>query len=59
MIESISHAGHRRRITSAQLAAQSASSLCGGAENGINFPGVDDIKLSVSLVGGRHAVTPF
>jgi hypothetical protein len=35
MIESISHAGHLRRITSAQLAAQSVSSLCGGAESGI------------------------
>jgi hypothetical protein len=36
MIESISHTGHRRRITSAQLAAQSVSSLCGGTESGIN-----------------------
>jgi hypothetical protein len=36
MIESRSQAGHRRKMTSAQLAAQSTSSLCGGMESGIN-----------------------
>jgi len=35
MIESRSHAGHRRRILSQSL-AQSVSSLCGSAESGIN-----------------------
>jgi len=36
MIESHSQIGHRRKMTSAQLAAHSASSLCAGAESGIN-----------------------
>src|SRR5216684_5122885 len=36
MIESRSQAGHRRNMTSAQPAAQSVSSLYGGAESGIN-----------------------
>src|SRR6266705_862550 len=35
MIESCSQTGHCRRIASAQLAAQSVSSLCGGTESGI------------------------
>src|SRR5580658_845789 len=36
MIESHSQIGHRRKMTSAQLAAHSASSLCAGVESGIN-----------------------
>ena len=36
MIESRSQAGHRRKMISAQPAAQSVWSLCGGAESGIN-----------------------
>jgi hypothetical protein len=36
MIESRSQTGHRRKMTSAQLAAQSVSSLCPGAQSGIN-----------------------
>src|SRR5215813_5334258 len=35
MIESCSQTGHCRRIASAQPAAQSVSSLCGGTESGI------------------------
>jgi hypothetical protein len=36
MIESRSHAGHRRTMIWPQSLAQSVSSLCGGAESGIN-----------------------
>jgi hypothetical protein len=36
MIESHSQIGHRRKMTSAQFAAHSASSLCAGTESGIN-----------------------
>ena len=36
IIESRSQAGHRRKMTSAQLAAQSVSRLYGGTESGIN-----------------------
>jgi hypothetical protein len=36
MIESHSQIGHRRKMTSAQLAAQSVSRLYGGTESGIN-----------------------
>src|SRR5580692_8375670 len=36
MIESRSQTGHRRKMTSAQFAAQSVSNLCGGMESGIN-----------------------
>ena len=37
MIKSRPQAGHRRKMTSAQLSAQSASrNLCGETENGIN-----------------------
>src|SRR5262252_3746759 len=35
MIESCSQTGHCRRMVSAQLAAQSVSSLCDGTESGI------------------------
>src|SRR2546428_3612261 len=35
MIEPCSQTGHCRRMASAQLAAQSVSSLCGGTESGI------------------------
>ena len=41
MIESLSQAGHRRRITSAQLAAQSVSSLCSGGTSLELCHGVD------------------
>jgi len=36
MIESRSQTGHRRKMTSAQFAAQSVSNLCAGAESEIN-----------------------
>ena len=36
MIESRSQTGHRRKMTWAQLAAQSVSSLCPGTQSGIN-----------------------
>src|SRR5437870_12006239 len=36
MIESRSQAGHRRRMALSQSLAQSVSSLCCGAESGIN-----------------------
>jgi hypothetical protein len=36
MIESRSQTGHRRKMISAQFAAQSVSNLCGGMESGIN-----------------------
>src|SRR2546426_9179616 len=36
MIESCSQAGHRRRMALSQSLAQSVSSLCCGAESGIN-----------------------
>jgi hypothetical protein len=36
MVESRSQTGHRRKMTSAQFAAQSVSNLRGGMESGIN-----------------------
>jgi len=49
MIESRSHTGHRRRMTSAQPVAQSLSSLRGGAESGI--------KRIVAQGGSASALT--
>src|SRR6266403_1202586 len=34
--EGLSATGHRRKMTSAQLTAQSVSSLCSGTQSGIN-----------------------